>query len=90
MTLFPTHTGMVAFRHLVERCGSVPFSVQGPECGLAVEGGQTLAWEILEAVARDYPCQYVNFVRVGVRVALCPMVFETHRPGVCVCVCVSV
>ena len=42
-------------RTLVSEHGSVPFSVQGPECGLAVEGGQTLAWEILTALRRDHP-----------------------------------
>ena len=42
-------------RALVSEHGSIPFSVQGPECGLAVEGGQTLAWEILTALRRDHP-----------------------------------
>lgn len=42
-------------RALVADHGSIPFSVQGPECGLAVEGGQTLAWEILTALRRDHP-----------------------------------
>ena len=39
-----------AFRNMVETHGSIPFSVQGSECGIVVEGGQTLAWEILEGV----------------------------------------
>eukprot|EP00947_MAST-08B_sp_MAST-8B-sp1_P005422 g5422.t1 len=43
-----------AFKNLVKTYGSIPFSVQGPECGLAQEGGQTLAWEILESLSRDY------------------------------------
>lgn len=42
-------------RSLVADHGSLPFSVQGPECGLAVEGGQTLAWEVLTALRRDHP-----------------------------------
>lgn len=41
-------------RELVRAHGSIPFSVQGPECGLAVEGGHTLAWEILTALQRDH------------------------------------
>lgn len=41
-------------RELVRTHGSIPFSVQGPECGLAVEGGHTLAWEILTALQRDH------------------------------------
>ena len=41
-------------RELVRAHGSIPFSVQGPECGLAVEGGRTIAWEILTALGRDH------------------------------------
>jgi len=36
------------FMNLVEKFGSIPFSVQGSECGLAIEGVQTLAYEIIE------------------------------------------
>jgi threonine synthase len=39
---------VIAFRNLVELQGGLPFSVQGTECGIAAEGGQTLAWEIME------------------------------------------
>jgi threonine synthase len=39
------------FMNLVEKHGSIPFSVQGSECGLAVEGVQTIAWEIIEQAA---------------------------------------
>jgi threonine synthase len=39
---------VTAFRNLVEVQGGLPFSVQGTECGIAAEGGQTLAWEIME------------------------------------------
>ena len=46
---------LAAARFLVEEHGSLPLSVQGPECGLAVEGGQTMAWEILTALRRDHP-----------------------------------
>jgi len=37
-------------RQLVRRHGAWPLTVQGPDCGLAVEGGQTMAWEILEQI----------------------------------------
>jgi len=46
---------VTAFRNLVNEHGSIPFSVQGPECWLAVEGGQTLAWEVVTALKRDFP-----------------------------------
>lgn len=42
-------------RTLVAEHGSIPFSVQGPECGLAVEGGQTLGFEIAQQLARQNP-----------------------------------
>jgi len=44
---------VAVFKNLVEHHGSIPFSVQGSECGLAAEGGQTLAWEILDAAMRQ-------------------------------------
>ena len=40
---------------LVQDHFSIPFSVQGSECGLAVQGGHTMAWEILTALKRDHP-----------------------------------
>jgi len=33
--------------------GALPFTCQGPQNGLAIEGGETLAFEIAEALARD-------------------------------------
>lgn len=45
---------VTAFRNLVEK-GSIPLSVQGPECWAAVEGGQFMAWEVASALARDFP-----------------------------------
>jgi len=33
--------------------GAIPFTCQGPENGLAIEGGQTLGYEIAEGLARD-------------------------------------
>lgn len=54
------------FLNLVKDHGSIPFSVQGSECGLAAEGGQTLAWEILEAAQRQG--QELDFERVFAQV----------------------
>ena len=39
---------VAVFKNLVKNHNSIPFSVQGSECGMAVEGMHTLAWEILE------------------------------------------
>jgi threonine synthase len=54
-------------RSLVSEHDSIPFSVQGPECGLAVEGGKTLAWEIADAMRRDHRSQELErcYVQVG-------------------------
>ena len=41
---------MTAFREHVGK-GSVPFSVQGPENGLVVEGAATLLWEVVDQLA---------------------------------------
>lgn len=41
-----------AFRDAVER-GAVPFSCQGPDNGLTIEGGETLGWEIAQQVGRS-------------------------------------
>jgi threonine synthase len=38
-----------AFRKAVE-AGAVPFCCQGPDNGLTIEGGATLAWEMIDAV----------------------------------------
>jgi threonine synthase len=53
-----------AFRHAVD-AGSIPFGVQGPANGLAVEGGRTLAFEMAEQyrVAGIEPAAL--FVQVG-------------------------
>ena len=45
---------LAAFKNFVKHHQSIPFSVQGSECGLGVEGSQTIAWEVLEAIGRDY------------------------------------
>jgi len=36
-----------AFRRAVER-GALPFGCQGPDNGLTIEGGETLAWELVD------------------------------------------
>jgi threonine synthase len=50
------------FRAAVEE-GAYPFCCQGPDNGLAIEGGATLAWEMLDAL-RDRPLDRL-FVQVG-------------------------
>ena len=39
-----------AFRAAVKQ-GALPFCVQGPDCGLTIEGGRSLGWEIAAALA---------------------------------------
>lgn len=43
---------LLRFREAIDR-GAVPFTCQGPENGLAIEGGETLAYELLEALAKQ-------------------------------------
>jgi threonine synthase len=51
----PGETGDPTVRRLREALGegAIPFTCQGPENGLAIEGGETLAWEIAVAMARN-------------------------------------
>jgi threonine synthase len=63
----PGETGdpcMRGFRHAV-RDGAIPFSVQGPENGLAIEGGRTLAFEMAEAFSAAGDTPAALFVQVG-------------------------
>ena len=53
-----------AFRQAVA-AGSLPFSVQGSEVGLALEGGHTLGWELAEALADAAATLDLLFVQVG-------------------------
>jgi len=53
-----------AFRRAVEQ-GALPFCCQGSECGLAVEGGETLAWEMVSALVRRPRSIDRLFVQVG-------------------------
>ena len=45
---------VAVFKNLVQDRKSIPFSVQGCYCGMAVEGSQTIAWEVIEAIHRDF------------------------------------
>lgn len=48
----PGETGDPAYRRLQEALdgGAIPFTCQGPDNGLAIEGGATIAWEIVDAL----------------------------------------
>lgn len=54
----------LAFRQAVA-AGSLPFGVQGNEVGLAIEGGQTLGWEMAEALAQAGAALDLVVVQVG-------------------------
>ncbi len=45
--------------------GAIPFSVQGPDDGLAVEGARTLAFEMAETLAAEGAEVEALFVQVG-------------------------
>lgn len=44
---------VAVFKNLIEDHDSIPLSVQGTECGLAVEGVQTLIFELLDQAAEQ-------------------------------------
>lgn len=52
------------FREAVA-AGAIPFGVQGPDNGLAIEGGRTLAFEMAEEFARIGQVPDALFVQVG-------------------------
>lgn len=52
-----------AFREAV-RAGALPFCVQGPDCAVTLDGGETLAWELAEVCEK----QGVELDRVYVQV----------------------
>ncbi len=62
----PGDPAMLRFREAVE-AGAVPFTVQGPENALCLDGGRTIGWEIAEQlVAPDGPGSLdAVFVQVG-------------------------
>ncbi len=45
--------------------GTLPFTVQGPDNGLIIEGGSTLAWELVSALLREGAALDRLFVQVG-------------------------
>ena len=53
-----------AFRHAVQK-GAIPFGVQGPDNGLAIEGGRTLAFEVVEALRGENITPAAVYVQVG-------------------------
>jgi threonine synthase len=54
----------LAFREAV-KSGAVPFCCQGSENGLTIEGGETLAWEVISDLARRGAKLDRLFVQVG-------------------------
>jgi threonine synthase len=63
----PGETGdpcVKAFRHAVDG-GAIPFGVQGPANGLAIEGGRTLAFEMAEQYCAAGELPGTLFVQVG-------------------------
>lgn len=65
------------FRQAI-RDGSIPFSCQGPDQALAVQGGKTLAWEMIHS---DQPLPDRILVQVGGG-ALASAVFSTFEEAV--------
>jgi threonine dehydratase len=57
---------MLRFREAVER-GAVPFTVQGPENALCLDGGRTIGWEIAEQIVAPDGSGTLDamFVQVG-------------------------
>lgn len=70
ITVCPRRTGeagdpcFLRFREALA-VGSIPFGVQGPENGLAVEGGRTLAFEMAETLQAAGQTLDAVFVQVG-------------------------
>ncbi|MFN3254893.1 MAG: PLP-dependent lyase/thiolase [Ilumatobacter sp.] len=62
----PGDPAMLRFREAVE-AGSVPFTVQGPENALCLDGGRTIGWELAEQIeSPDGPGHLDHvFVQVG-------------------------
>ena len=62
----PGDPTVLRFREAVD-AGAVPFSVQGPENALCLDGGRTIGWEMSEIPDTDVPSQAPDrvFVQVG-------------------------
>jgi threonine dehydratase len=58
----PGDPAMLRFREAVA-AGAIPFTVQGPENALCLDGGRTLGWEIRDALPEAGPWR--AFVQVG-------------------------
>lgn len=59
----PGDPAVMAFRAAVAG-GAIPFSVQGPENGLCLDGGRTIGWEVAHALGGD-PVDTRVLVQVG-------------------------
>ena len=53
------------FREAVQREGALPFSCQGPNNGLTIEGGQTLGYELIDQLRRENKTLDHLFIQVG-------------------------
>jgi threonine synthase len=53
------------FHEAIASRGAIPFSVQGPENGLVIEGGETLAYEIVSTLLAEGETLDRLFVQVG-------------------------
>ncbi|HSL74485.1 MAG TPA: PLP-dependent lyase/thiolase [Ilumatobacteraceae bacterium] len=61
----PGDPAMFRFREAVA-AGAIPFTVQGPENALALDGGRTIGWEIVDQVAEQRTGELDRiFVQVG-------------------------
>jgi threonine dehydratase len=49
----PGDPAVMRFREAVAT-GALPFSVQGPENGMCLDGGRTIGWEMADAVGHDH------------------------------------
>ena len=61
----PGDPAMLRFREAVDR-GAIPFTVQGPENAVCLDGGRTIGWEIAERLDAHEPHRLdAIFVQVG-------------------------
>jgi threonine dehydratase len=63
----PGDPAMLRFRE-ARAAGAIPFSVQGPENALCLDGGRTLGWEIADAIATRADLAHADRFRVFVQV----------------------
>jgi threonine synthase len=61
----PGDPAVLRFREAVT-AGALPFSVQGPENGMCLDGGRTIGWEMADAVGDDTGPQRLDRVLVQV------------------------